>query len=572
MVDPLTASVTTTATATATTGARPSPALQQAVAGAAVWGVAWLVMALLDGRLGLANLALVAVLAAAVVALWWPLAWSLAGSAAAVLAFNVAFVPPRGSFSVDLHQHALLLLTLLTVSWIVALLMARLRSLAAREQQHHQRVQQLHALAGLLRDADDPRAAATALQQALSALCGAPAVLMLLHDALPRLDDPRAELWCGQASSEQRAGLWLCLRQNRAMGPGTGWHDEQPAWYLPLRGRTASLGAALLPLHHLAATAAHRAELRQQAQSLCDQMGQALQRAAALRAASAAHEEAQTQRLHNTLLAAISHDYRTPLATILGAASSLHDQGDRLSPAQRQRLAARIVDETEQLRRLTDNTLQLARLDAPGLQLATDWESVEEMVGTVLRRLRQRDPTLRVKARLDPALPLVRCDAVLMVQLLDNLVDNALKYGGGPDGAPAQLEIRARALPGQWLLAVRDRGPGVPLESRQRVFAAYARGEQAGGTNATFDPAAQRRPGSGVGLALCRAIARAHGGELTLRARSHGGSSFECHLPLSEPPAGAPGADPAPAPASTPVAPPTSGAASASETTNAASP
>jgi two-component system sensor histidine kinase KdpD len=252
-------------------------------------------------------------------------------------------------------------------------------------------------------------------------------------------------------------------------------------------------------------------------------MGQALQRAQSARVTRQAREEAQSHKLRNTLLAAVSHDYRTPLATILGAASALQEQAERLSVEQRRKLATSIVAEAEQLSRLTDNTLQLARLDAPGLALRLDWESAEELVGAVLRRLRERDPQRRVRARVEPGLPLLRCDAVLLVQLLDNLVDNALKHSG----CETPVDIRVRQLPGSVVLAVRDRGPGVAPALRERIFEVFQRG----------DASAAR--GAGVGLAVCRAIARAHGGELVLRPRGHGGASFECRLPVAEQPAAA---------------------------------
>ena len=498
--------------------------------GALAWIVAWLVMLWLDLGLDLANLALLPVLAAALAALWWPPVLSMGACAVAVLAFNWAFVPPRGSFAVDLRQHALLLLTMLSVSWMVTLLVARLRRLASSERLHAHRASQLQALGASLRDADDLHAAAAALQTALGRLlddaAAVPITVLLLRGPLSERDDPDACLQSGAADADQTAGLWLCLRQQRTLGPGSGWHEEQPAWYLPVRGSGVPLGAALVPL----ATPPRDAEaVRQHAQAMCDQVGRALQRAAAVRAAAAARQDAQDQRLRNTLLAAISHDHRTPLATILGAASALHDQADRLSLEQRRRLAASIVDEATQLRRLTDNTLQLARLDTPGLKLQMDWESVEELVGGVLRRMRQRDPDRRVKGRLEPGLPLLRCDAVLLVQLLENLVDNALKHGGDS----ALVEILARRQGDRLLLAVRDRGAGVPPAWRERVFSVFQRGEHAVGVALAADAP---RPGAGVGLALCRSIARAHGGELRLRARGHGGCSFECTLPLGQPP------------------------------------
>lgn len=472
--------------------------------GLLVWASTWAALLALDPLLDLANLALLLVLGAMGAALCWPPRWALPAAALAVTAFNWSFVPPRYSFSVDLHQHALLLLALLAASWLVTALVARQRHLAEQAQAHASRSEQLRELAEALRDGAGPSALVAALQP----LARGPVSLWLLPGEC-----------VGPADASSRSGLMHCAQQARAFGPGCGHHEEEDSWFLPLRGRQNCAGAAHLPL------ATHPGERpvqaleadRLQAQALCDQLGLALERAAALAQAQAAHAEADGQRLRNTLLAAIAHDHRTPLASILTAASSLRDQGERLDPAQRQRLAERIVGEAEQLARITDNGLQLARLGEPGLALNLEWESVEELVGSVLQRLRERDPQRRIKLHIEPTLPLLRCDAVLLVQLLDNLLDNALRHGGG--GA---VELHARQRGDRLQLAVRDRGPGVPLNQRTRIFEPYQRGEQSSGRS------------TGVGLALCRAIARAHGGELRLRARGHGGSSFELDLPLPE--------------------------------------
>ena len=496
---------------------QPSPKWPAALA----WAVAWGAMFSLGDRLDLANKALILVLAAAVAAVWWGPWLSVVAGAAAVLAFNVAFVPPRGVFTIDLHQHAILLVTMLSVSWIVALLMARLRRLAADARRHALRSDQLRELGDTLREFDDPRERAGDLCSALSRLAGLGTTLLLASS--PHTDARSSEeaQWVGSATADERIGLALCLREGRAMGVGTGWHDEQAAWYLPLRGQGGMFGAALM---RLADGADRSADVRHHAQALCDQMGVAIERSVAVKAAGAARELARSHALRNTLLAAISHDHRTPLATILSAASSLHDQSERLSPEQRRRLAATIVDEASQLSRLTDNTLQLARLGSTELSIDRDWESVEEIVGTVLRRARQRGPAQRVKVRVEPALPLLHCDAVMMVQLIDNLLDNALKYGGD-----APVEVVARRISGDIVIAVRDRGPGVSPAQREHIFETFHRAEP---TLSNSDADSPPRRGAGVGLALCRAIARAHGGEVRLRPRSHGGSSFEVVLPV----------------------------------------
>jgi len=370
----------------------------------------------------------------------------------------------------------------------------------------------LREFGDLMRDADRPELHAHELLQALSALAGRPALALLR----PAPDMP--DIVIGEPDANALAGLQLCADSGRALGPGTDHHSGEPDLYLPLRGRDASLGA--VTLCGLGASALPADQLAH-AQALCDQLGLALQRRRVQDEARLAGELAQTQSTRNAMLAAISHDYRTPLATIMGSASALQTQDERLTPAQRRELADRIVDETKRLVQLTDNTLQLARLGAPGVAaLHCDWESAEEIVGTALRRVRRRPDGSRVKARIEAELPLLWCDAVLMSQLLDNLIDNALKYS--PAGAPVELVVRR--MGDEVMLAVRDRGPGIEPAWRDRVFDAFQRGDLA-----TFQ---QRPSGAGVGLAVCRAIAEVQGGSLNLRARGHGGCSFECRLPL----------------------------------------
>lgn len=472
-------------------------------------------MSLLDGYLDLANLAILLVLASALVSLSLSPLASLCSSAMAILAFNWAFVSPRGTLVVDLREQVLLLITMLAVSWIVALLMGRQRALAHEARRHAQQADQLRMLGEALRDARAPLEQVDLLGETLEQLTGGPVTLLIPGQDTPANGENR--LLRGRASIDQYDGLRLILTTSQAMGPGTGRHEEQNAWFLPMRGRTASFGAALLPVTD---EIARSLPLREHAQALCDQMGLALERAHTLYLARTAHAEAQLQGLRNTLLAAIAHDHRTPLATILGAASALLEQNERLSSDQRQRLAATIVDEAQALTRLTDNTLQLARLDSPDLELRMDWESLEEIVGSVLQRVRRRDPERRVQARLAPGLPLLRCNAVLLVQLLDNLLDNALKYSD----AGTAVEVQARQENGRLLLAVLDRGPGIAPEWRERVFTAFERG-------GAPDTAMHR--GVGVGLALCRAIARVNGGQLYYRPREGGGACFECSLPLT---------------------------------------
>lgn len=487
--------------------------------GWAAWGAGWALMLALDAAVDLANLALVLVLTSAIASLCWPGWVSALAAVAAVLAFNWTFVPPRHAFTVDLQQHAWLLVAMLLVNWIISGLVIRQRSLRRSADRSAQGEQRLRHWGDALRDTDHPLTLAGRLRDALQGLSGSAVALLLQPDGASSAEP----VWIGEPDADQRAGLALCARESRPLGPGSGRYQEQPDVYLPLRGRGQAFGAVVLvgigPV-------ADTGDI-DHAQALCDQMGQALQRADTSRREREARDQAHDQAVRNALLAAVSHDFRTPLATIMSAASSLERQAERLDAAQRARLAAAIGEEAGRLARLTDNTLQLARLDAPGVQLRCDWESAEEIVGTALRHLRRRAGAASLHARVEPGLPLLWCDALLVSQLLDNLVDNALKYG--PPGGPVEIVVvRGEAAV---LLSVRDRGPGIAPAWRDQVFEAFRRGEaQPAGAGSGAGS------GAGVGLAVCRAIARAHGGELTVRARQRGGASFECRLPLRSAP------------------------------------
>ena len=167
--------------------------------------------------------------------------------------------------------------------------------------------------------------------------------------------------------------------------------------------------------------------------------------------------------------------------------------------------------------------MQLARLDAPAVPLRGEWESAEEIVGAVLRRVRRRPDGSRVRAWVEPDLPLFWCDAMLVSQLLDNLLDNGLKYS--PADAP--VDLHARIDKDELVLTVSDLGPGIAPAWREKVFEVFQRGE-----SPRSDDSTDVDRGAGVGLAVCRAIARAHHGELMLRARGEMGCLFECRLPV----------------------------------------
>jgi two-component system sensor histidine kinase KdpD len=511
-------------------GAPASGAVRPIFLGMVAWAAAWALMFKLDPHVDLANLAMVLVLGGCIATVWLPARASVLFSILSVLGFNWMFVPPRNRLSVDVPQDALLLGSMLMVTLIVAALMAVQRSTSNRSQEHAREADQLRVFGETLRDAPDPLVHSGKLLTALGDLTSGNVKALIVKAEVPKENDADSALILGEPAPDQLEALWHCLRSGTALGSASTHYSGLAGWYLPMRGRGVTLGAAFLGPH---ARGSADATLHSQAQALCDQFGLAMQRALTARAAIQARDQAQVQNVRTAMLAAISHDYRTPLATIMGAASSLVDQGSRLHPGQRERLALTIIEETTQLSRLTDNMLQLARLYAPGMRLLLDWESAEEVIATVLQRARGHDPHQRVRASLDPRLPLVRCDALLLTQMLDNLVDNALKYSE----PPTLVEMDVRRQEGSIVFRVSDRGQGVHPDYQEIMFDAFQRGKA--GTDLRAGAARSGQRGAGVGLAVCRAIARLHDGKLRFLPRAGGGSIFEFSLPEATPPSGA---------------------------------
>ena len=422
---------------------------------------------------------------------------------AAVVAFNFFFVPPRWTFEVESHEHLIALLTMLALALVISRLAARLRQKTELARRSALRAQQLQALATELADAADTTQVHSLGQAALDGAFSGPSTLALCR--------PDGSLDFGLSLAGQlEDGMRGCMREAATLGPGTGRWPGLNAWYLPLGSKGHMRGAVCIENIAAADTIG-----REHAQALCALLAQALQRISMARAAQESQAEAARQQVQSTFLAAISHDLRTPLAALVGAASALQTQGGRLGLAERSRLLDSIASEAAYLSTLTENTLQLLQLTNAAQPLRKSWESMEEIVGAVLGRMRLRDSSHRISARVPQDLPLLEADPVLLAQLLSNLLDNAMQHSPGP------IELQVQADAGQMQVCVKDRGTAIAPALQAQIFLPYARGDQAGPR------------GAGLGLALCRAIASAHGGSLQLMARQGVGNCFTLSLPLN---------------------------------------
>jgi two-component system sensor histidine kinase KdpD len=230
--------------------------------------------------------------------------------------------------------------------------------------------------------------------------------------------------------------------------------------------------------------------------------------------AEAATLRVRTEEIRSSLLSAVSHDLRTPLAAITGAGTTLRDGGD-LSAHERRELLDTLCEEAERLERLVANLLDMTRLEAGALEVKREWVPVEELVGSALSRIEGRIDGRPITTEIPSDLPLAPVDPVLFEHALVNLLENALKYT--PAGSP--IEIAARRAGGGIELELADRGPGLP-EPAEPLFEKFVRHAPHG------------TGGVGLGLPIARGIARAHGGDVVAENRPGGGARFVLNLPL----------------------------------------
>ncbi len=266
----------------------------------------------------------------------------------------------------------------------------------------------------------------------------------------------------------------------------------------------------------VACEAGATAEQRVLLTACADRIAQAMARIALSEQAQRAQFETEAERLRNALLSAVSHDLKTPLASILTAGTTLLGRLPAADDEERQLLET-VVQETERMNSLVTNLLSVTRLESGNVRLNKTPEALEDLIYGVLSRFSTRLERRDVEVDIAAELPLVPLDAALLDQVLVNLIDNALRYT--PPGSP--LAIRAAPGEAEVVLEICDRGPGIAADERERVFEKFYRGRRSRPSDG----------GTGLGLTICRAVAHAHGGRIAIGAREGGGTRIELCLP-----------------------------------------
>ena len=479
-------------------------------------------------RFDLANLAMIYLFGVVLAAATCGRGPSVIASILAVTALDFFFVPPRLDLAISDTQYLITFVVMLLVALLTSTLTVRIKDQAesAREREHLTAA--LYAMTRELaasRDFEDLIANATRhIRETFAS-----SVAVLLPDDAGILHVPPEDRMAFEIDTSDKGVAQWVHDHGRMAGRGTSTLPGARALYLPLRAAQGKVGVLGVRIEDDADP--FPAKQLYLLETFANQLALAIERRRILAETQQAKLQAETERLRSALLSSVSHDLRTPLAAITGAASSLVEDRSALDDETQRELCRSIYDEAERLNKLIGNLVFATRLEAGNVVLRKEWLSLEEVVGSALHRLRESLKSRAVKTTIRSDLPMVHADGALLEQVVLNLLENSLRYT--PAGSP--IEIAAWSTDKALVLKIADRGAGLPAGTEQRVFERFYRGTAASGT-----------AGMGLGLTICRGIVTAHGGRIWAENEPQGGAAFYVSLPLPE--SGPPPSREAPAP------------------------
>lgn len=480
------------------------------------------VAAVLFGPDHLADVVMTLLLGVVVVATRFGFRASVLAAVLSVLSFDFVFVPPFVTFSVNDLRHTVTFAVMLVVAVVIAGLTERVREQASVAMKGERRIAVLHAMS---RDLSRLQGSGALLERAAKHV---EEFFQAKVSVVSRSTDGLALSYVTEGFESpieaDRAVLEWVEKHQREAGAGTTTLSSASGFYLPLVAsgeRGESLG--VLGIHALDEERFVDIEQRRMADAFAGQMAMALERGKLSLETETARREIEAEQLRSTLLSSVSHDLRTPLAVMKGAATTLLDADAALQPEVRRELVQALVEESDRLDRLVRDLLDMTRIESGGVRVKKEWQSVEEVVGAAINRTETLLADRRVAARV-PGELLAAFDGVLVQQLLVNLLENAAKYT--PAGTPIEVEVEA--FDEEIQLRVLDRGAGIAPEEVTRIFEKFHRGVSD-----------RTKAGVGLGLTICRAISVAHGGRIWVENREGGGAVFTAALPREgSPPSG----------------------------------
>ena len=454
---------------------------------------------------------LTSVLASAIAYGLWP---SLFACVVSILAYNFFFLPPLYTFTIADPENVVALFFFAVVAVIASNVAAQVRSQAVTARQRAKTTEELYQLSRKL-------AAAVTLDDLLWATSYQIALMLKLRVVLLLPENDILAVRAGYPpedtldDADLAAAKW-CWENNRPAGRGADTLPGAKRLFLPMRTGRGAIG--IVGLDNDRPGPLLMPDQRRLLDALADQAALAIERVNLAQDVDRAKLAAETERLRSALLTSISHDLRTPLASILGSATSLRSYGSVLDPAAQAELIRTIQEESERLNRFIGNLLDMTRLESGALTPRSDVVDLADVVGSTLERAGKVLAGHRVAIDLAADLPMLRLDPVLLEQVLFNLLDNAAKYA--PSGSEITLE--ARHVGREMRIRLLDEGDGIPPEDLERIFDKFYR----------VQAADRKRAGTGLGLAICRGFVAAMGGTIVAdNRRDRSGAVFTVTLP-----------------------------------------
>ena len=482
-------------------------------------GIAWGLFSVLASALishlvrpyaELTDLIMIHLLGVVLIAMRFSMAVSLATAALSILSFDLLFIPPSWMFNYPGLKSAVTFIVMIIVAGVISKLNERLRREQAASERSEATTLSLYRLAQDL-------GGATRVEQLVA--------LAVRH--LERAFGARVHVLIGDAPGSQEA---------QALAAGLSEPDLADARQASSRRRVVVKTAPasgkvfqpLLGLHRPVGVLVLFFDVEQRPDdddlrlvvAFATQLASAIERISLGSAVQHAQVQIETERTRNALLSTVSHDLKTPLSAIIAAGTTLANEESQLDRATRTTLTHTIVEAAERLDGLVTNLLSATRMESGTIVLTKSVEALDELVGAVLSHFAERLGGRGVKLDVPADLPLLSVDPKLIELVLSNLVENALRYT--PEHTA--LYVSARAAEGEVVVQVADEGAGIAEAEREKVFEKFFRGSLARSNDG----------GAGLGLMICRAAVRAHGGRISAKGRLGGGACIEFSLPIAE--------------------------------------
>jgi two-component system sensor histidine kinase KdpD len=480
------------------------------------------------------NLAMLYLLTVVIGALWFGRGPAICSAVSGSLIFGYLFMPPFWTAGLDDVWYLITFVTLLAIGLLISTLTSQAREEARKARNRERYTAALYSLSRSLADAGQLDRILEAIARHIDETLHQPVAVLLREgeelcvrfqspgfglEETGRFEAGRLEAGCLEAGHLEEAGRAAAadsLRQARDAVPGPADGGCAGVCFLPLRTGRGVLG--VLGIRAGDAPDGLSSEQWQLLEGFLNQAAAAIERALLAEEARQAQLLQETNKLQRALLSSISHNLRTPLASITGALSSLlEDQAVRDASTERELLET-ALGESERLNRVVGNLLDMTRLEAGGVGVRWEPCDVQDVLGTAFEHLGGATHGREIRVHIEPNLPLVEMDSLLIAQVLVNLIDNALKYS--PADQP--VDVRARIAGERLEIQVEDRGIGIAAADLEHVFERFYRAPRAGGVS-----------GMGLGLSISRRFVEAHGGCLQAASVEHEGTTMTFLLPLA---------------------------------------